>query len=177
MPITPEWLTAVLRQAHVLREGVVLSIEQQSASAFNSRLQYLLVHYSAAASPGVPTRLVLKQNIDTDWAVEAGAEEVKFYNTIASLGDHPLVIPPCYAAVYDETSGASYLLLHDLSETHAHPITRDQHLADYKHGLIFWLLMPVQDRYGGAGKDYWWPKMQCLVGAFRDWHCDELLGM
>jgi hypothetical protein len=50
-------------------------------------------------------------------------------------------------------------------------------ITDYKHGLIFWLLMPVQDRYGGAGKSYWWPKMQCLVGAFRDWHCDGLLGL
>ena len=50
-------------------------------------------------------------------------------------------------------------------------------VADYQHGLIFWLLMPVQDRYGGAAKSYWWPKMQCLVGAFHDWGCDELLGM
>jgi thiamine kinase-like enzyme len=50
-------------------------------------------------------------------------------------------------------------------------------LTDYKHGLIFWLLMPVQDRYGGAGKSYWWPKMQCLVGAFRDWDSQEMLGM
>ena len=40
----------------------------------------------------------------------------------------------------------------------------------------FWLLMPLQDRFGGAGKDYWWPKMQCLVAAFREWQCAELLG-
>ena len=50
-------------------------------------------------------------------------------------------------------------------------------LTDYRTGLIYWLLVPVQDRYGGAGKDYWWPKMQCLVAAFREWDCADLLGM
>lgn len=54
--------------------------------------------------------------------------------------------------------------------------TWDELLIDYRSGLIFWLLMPVQDRFGGAGKTYWWPKMQCLVAAFRDWECAALLG-
>jgi hypothetical protein len=53
----------------------------------------------------------------------------------------------------------------------------DDLLLDYKQGLIFWLLMPVQDRFGGAKKDYWWPKMQCLVTAFREWHCEDLLSI
>ena len=48
-------------------------------------------------------------------------------------------------------------------------------MTDYRTGLIFWLLMPVQDGYGGSGKDYWWPKMQCLVAAFREWSCEALL--
>jgi thiamine kinase-like enzyme len=49
--------------------------------------------------------------------------------------------------------------------------------TDYQSGLIYWLLMPVQDRHGGSPKDYWWPKMQCLVTAFLEWRCDSLLGM
>lgn len=48
-------------------------------------------------------------------------------------------------------------------------------LADYQHVLIFWLLMPVQDAADGARKDYWWPKMQCLVAAFREWRCEARL--
>lgn len=48
-------------------------------------------------------------------------------------------------------------------------------LTDYRHGLIYWLLVPVQDAADGSHKDYWWPKMQCVVAAFHDWHCDELL--
>jgi hypothetical protein len=50
-------------------------------------------------------------------------------------------------------------------------------LTDYKIGLIYWVLMPVQDRYGGASKDYWWPKMQCLTAALKEWHCEDLLDL
>jgi thiamine kinase-like enzyme len=343
----------------------VTRIEHQTGGAFNSRLSHLFVHYSRGAPPGSPRRLVLKQNIHEAWGKEAGMEEVKFYQLVASLPDHPPVIVPCYAATYDEQTGGSFLLLHDLSETHRPPITRDQQISivegvprrvdieavidtlaqihtywwehpereanrfavgywtrnadrfaqylhrrktawdslrshehawfpddlsalyervfvhlpgyweqylkprfhakmkltlvhgdayfanflcpkrpgteatylldwqsptfdiggydlanlcatfwtsqqrhenqreetmlrryhtvlqdrgvdnyswdelttDYKTGLIFWLFMPVQDRYDGAGKEYWWPKMQCLVAAFQDWGCEKLLGI
>jgi hypothetical protein len=49
-------------------------------------------------------------------------------------------------------------------------------VEDYQSGLIYWLFVPLQDRFGGAPKDYWWPKMQCLAAAFREWRCEELLG-
>ena len=55
--------------------------------------------------------------------------------------------------------------------------TWDDLIIDYRPGLIYWLLVPVQDRFGGASKDYCWPKMQCLVAAFDEWGCAELLGM
>jgi thiamine kinase-like enzyme len=362
--ITPEWLTTVLRQSGILQKGQVEEVEYKKNDAFNSHLSHLILHYSDDASPEAPTRLVLKRNVTSEWGVEAGSEEAKFYNLIASLPDHPPITIPCYAAAYDEASGASYVLLLDLSETHRQPITRDQQielvegvpspedisavvdtmahlhaywwehpllkadtfpvgywsrnaerfeqylqrrttswqhliaaesswfpqdlrdlyemvlarlrpywerflaprqseqkhltlihgdayfanflcpksptsrattywldwqsptfdisgydlvnlcatfwtseqrsegqreekvlrqyhaalqqygvnnyswdelLIDYKLSLIFWLLMPVQDCYGGARKAYWWPKMQCLVAAFREWHCEELL--
>jgi thiamine kinase-like enzyme len=41
--------------------------------------------------------------------------------------------------------------------------------ADYRSGLVFWVLMPVQDGGDGSAWTYWWPKMQCLVAAFEDW--------
>ena len=53
--------------------------------------------------------------------------------------------------------------------------TWDDLVTDYQNGLIFWLVMPVQDGADGSWKDYWWPKMQCLVAAFRDWRCEALL--
>lgn len=48
-------------------------------------------------------------------------------------------------------------------------------VADYRHALNFWVLMPIQDRAGASSRDYWWPKMQCLASAYQDWDCDSLL--
>jgi thiamine kinase-like enzyme len=363
--VSPAWLTAVLRQSGALQQGQVEAVEFRVTGAFNSHTSHLTVRYSDGSSPGAPTRLVLKRNTATAWSTEAGAEEVKFYNLIASQPNHPPIIAPCYAAAYDEASGNSYVLLQDLSGTHRSPVTRDQqigivegmpsavdiesvvdtlarlhaywwehpvlhtdtfavgywsrnaerfeqylrrrttswqslladesewfpndlrelyerllahlpqywqhHLAprfralknltlihgdayfanflcsaypatgttylldwqsptfdlgtydlvnlcatfwtssqrhegqreekilrqyhgvlqahgvsnyswddlliDYKRGLLFWLSMPVQDRYGGSRKDYWWPKMQCLATAFREWKCEDLFAM
>jgi hypothetical protein len=385
-PITPAWLSAVLRDSGVLAKGTVLSVDIMPTSAFNSATSQLRLHYSTDATPDLPTDLILKRNIPEPWAIEAGAEEVAFYRLVAGLPEAPPAIVPCYAAAYDPASGNSYLLLHDLSATHRHPVTREQligitdavppadsiervvdalarhhaywwnhallaggtfeigywsrnaerfglylqrrrtswesliaqeaawfpddlralyervldHLeqhwrrylaprfqamanltlvhgdayfanfmcptfppdrmrtsadergqaligqagpisastylidwqsptfdicgydlanlcatfwtpeqrqagqreqkilqryhavlrahgvedyawpdllTDYQTGLIYWLLVPVQDCYGGAGKDYWWPKMQCLVAAFREWKCGDLLGI
>src|SRR5947209_6993070 len=127
--ITAVWLTAVLREANVLRRGEVMVVENEATHAFNSFTSHLLLRYSADASPGVPTRLVLKRNVQEDWGVEAGADEVKFYSLVMSLQDHPPVIAPCYAAAYDKESGNSYLLLQDLSATHMPPVTRDQQIS------------------------------------------------
>lgn len=48
-------------------------------------------------------------------------------------------------------------------------------LTDYKLGLVEWLLQPVQDSADGAARDYWWPKMQCLAGAYRDHSAADLI--
>ena len=53
--------------------------------------------------------------------------------------------------------------------------TYDDLLLDYRTGLIFWVLMPIQDCSDGAGKAYWWPKTQCLSAAYQEWQCEELL--
>ncbi|MBA3945987.1 MAG: phosphotransferase [Herpetosiphonaceae bacterium] len=362
-PITPQWLTAVLHRSGVLRQGEVQAVEQQMTGAFNSHTSRLILHYSADTPRDLPAHLILKQNIQAAWGREAGAEEAKFYNLVASLPEYPAGIVPCYSAAYDPQSQNSYLLLQDLSATHQPPVTRDQQISfvegvppdhyieavtdtlaqihaywwdhallgtdrfdigywsrnrerfelylarlcnswdqliaaeqawfpdnlralyehlfvdlprhweqyleprfrtqtnltlihgdayfanflcpkpgedggtylldwqsptvdlggydlvnlcatfwtpeqrhanrreetilrryhsvlqqhgvqnyawndlitDYQTGLIFWLLMPVQDGADGSAKDYWWPKMQCLVAAFRDWHCEDLL--
>ena len=53
--------------------------------------------------------------------------------------------------------------------------TYDDLRADYARALIDWVLVPVQDAANGSSLDYWWPKMQCLISAFRDWNCVSLL--
>ena len=124
-PITPAWLTAVLRASGALTHGEVLAVNSAPTGAFNSHTSHLQLHYSDAAS-GLTTNMILKRNLPEPWAVEAGAEEVAFYRLVAALPDRPPAIVPCYAAAYDAVSGNSYLLLHDLSATHAHPVTREQ---------------------------------------------------
>ena len=50
-----------------------------------------------------------------------------------------------------------------------------QLLEDYRLMLIWRAFHPVWDTSYGCGKGYWWPKMQCLTGAYRDWGCEGLL--
>jgi aminoglycoside phosphotransferase (APT) family kinase protein len=362
---TPAWLTAVLRESGALPTGSVAAVEARQSEAFNSDVVFLHASYTPDAPQEAPQALVLKRNRPEPWAVEAGAEETRFYQLAGSLAGHPPITITCVAAAVDEKSGNSYLLLQDLSATHRPPITRDQQvgmvegvphqayidacvdvlaqlhgfwwehpllagdrftvgywsrdegrlhaylerrwasweslladeqeqlpqeyirlynglfnglpgfwerslaprfragrgltlihgdcyfanflcprepgagatylldwqspnvdlagydlanllaafwsseqrhgegrerraleryweklellrpgalsfdalLDDYRAGLIFWALVPVQDRHGGAPREYWWPKMQCLVAAFREWRCGELLGI
>ena len=364
-PITPAWLTTILRASSFLVRGEVRAVTSEQIGAFNSRTSRLHLDYSTDTVANLPRHMILKQNIPEPWGIEAGAEEVKFYQLSAAVHPAPPAIIPCYAMAYDAVSGSSYILLHDLSETHTPPVTRDQQVSivhgippdvyielvtdtlarhhaywwnhpllktatfeigywsrnedrftqyvqrrnrawqslleheaswfpadlhdmytwvldhlrqhwnryleprfrananltlvhgdayfanflcprnpgqggaylldwqspvvdiagydlanlcatfwtsaqrheaqrearileryhtalqahgvdnyswedlkiDYQSGLIYWLLVPLQDRFDGASRDYWWPKMQCLVAAFREWHCDELLSM
>ncbi|HZU11943.1 MAG TPA: phosphotransferase [Chloroflexota bacterium] len=46
---------------------------------------------------------------------------------------------------------------------------------DYRLALIYMIFYPVWDALDGSGRDYWWPKMQCLTSAYRDWDCQELI--
>jgi hypothetical protein len=48
-------------------------------------------------------------------------------------------------------------------------------LHDYRLALIDWLLVPIQDRDDGAGREYWRPKMACLSAAYLEWECAALL--
>jgi hypothetical protein len=52
----------------------------------------------------------------------------------------------------------------------------EQLLEDYRLMLIWRIFHPVWDTSYGCGKGYWWPKMQCLTGAYRDLRCADLLG-
>lgn len=364
-PITPAWLTTVLRENGFLTHGRVLRVTSKETAAFNSHTQRLQLRYSDDAAPKPAASMIIKRNVQTPWGIEAGEAEVKFYQVAAALQPSPPALVPCYAAAYDPASGNSYLLLQDLSETHAPALTRDQQLSivngvpstpiiervvdtlarhhaywwnhpllasetfpigywsrnvdrfmlylqrrrraweslwanesgwfpddlrdlyegvlahlpqhwetyleprfrtntdltllhgdayfanflcpkgstgsptylldwqppvvdiggydlanlcatfwtskqrrearreeqllqryhtilqaygvanytwvnlitDYQAGLIYWLLVPLQDRHDGSSRDYWWPKLQCLVAAFREWRCAELLGM
>lgn len=47
-------------------------------------------------------------------------------------------------------------------------------LADYRIGVADWSTVPVQDAADGSRRDYWWPKMCCLLDAFSDHDAADL---
>lgn len=53
--------------------------------------------------------------------------------------------------------------------------TWDQLCDDYRAGIIYWLLVPIQDANARAAAGYWMPKLNCLTQAFEDWRCQSLL--
>ena len=126
---SPTWLTGVLRDAGLLASGWVTAVDARPTSAFNSATSRLRIAYSDGAHPRAPAQLVLKRNLPAAWAVAAGAREVRFYQRIKALGDHPPLTPRCYAANHDPATGQSYLLLDDLSSTHAAPVTREEQIG------------------------------------------------
>lgn len=120
----PAELTQFLYQEKALQRGRVLEVHITDNEAFNSHIQHLKVSYSPDAVPRLPTELVLKKNVPTDWGKEAGQAEVTFYRFIAQeVHRFPMIIPHV-AATYDEQTGDSLLLLQDLSATHHPPVAR-----------------------------------------------------
>ena len=70
--ITPAWVTSALRASGTLGCGEVIGIECEAFSAFNSRTSWLSLEYSSDAPSDMPTRFVLKRNVQTSWGIEAG---------------------------------------------------------------------------------------------------------
>ncbi len=121
--VTPEWLTAVLRDRGSLRHGRVTSVMASPAQAtFASSSWRLQVAYSPGVASEAPPRLFLKTSnpglAPGQFDVQQLLREVIFYSVVAPLMDDSFTIP-CYAAVWEPETGASHILLQDVSETHA----------------------------------------------------------
>ncbi|HCI78143.1 MAG TPA: hypothetical protein DHW02_00460 [Ktedonobacter sp.] len=126
--MTPTELTELLYQEESLQQGRILDVHITENQAFNSHIQHLKVSYSPDAIPQLPTELVAKKNVPTDWGKEAGRDEVAFYQFIAQQPQRFPMIIPYVVATYDEQTGDSLLLLQDLSATHHPPVTRQQQI-------------------------------------------------
>ncbi len=123
--VTCDWLTQALRAGNALPTGAVLACDERGNGAFNSTIVHLTLTYSDDAPDDAPRRLLLKRNLDVDWAVESARDEVAFYQTVMRLDPKAPSIVPCYLAVFDTQRRASSLLLADVSATHREPLTRD----------------------------------------------------
>ena len=122
--VTPEWLTRALRQAGFLDRGKVMSVGCKKTTSmivsFCLRLQPV---YSADATPGAPRQIFLKfsrPELTEQFWTSHNENEVIFYNRVLSLmPDAPCI--RCYGARYCPTTGASYVLLEDIADTHIQP--------------------------------------------------------
>lgn len=124
--VTPAWLTTTLEQAGILSRGIVIAVEHEANAAFNSAITHLHLRYSPDAPAQAPRRLLIKRSIDSQWGKDSGAVETAFYRLVADTkADLPMLVP-CYNVAYDAASGNSHILLLDISETHAAPVTRAQ---------------------------------------------------
>jgi hypothetical protein len=126
-PVAPSWLTDRLRADGSLERGSVASVGARRGGAFNSSLWYLDVDYTPNAIGAVPRKLVLKLALDADLAIRAGRREVEFYRQARS--ERLAMVPRCYGASLLNGEGGSFLLLEDLSDSHAAPVTREQIIA------------------------------------------------
>lgn len=135
-------------------------------AAFNSRTAFLQLSYTKDNPPSAPKRLVLKRNTEQAWSMATGQEEVRFYRLVARLADYPRILAPCYAAEYDPASGESFLLLQDLSETHAPPISREEQIS-ITHGVPSPANQHAVIDALAAFHAYWWGHPLLSAGEFE----------
>lgn len=126
--MTPQELTDLLHQSGALQQGSVTEVYVTENEAFNSHVQHLTVSYSSDAAPVLPSALIVKRNVPTEWGREAGRDEVAFYRFVAQHAERLPMIIPHFVATYDEETEDSLLILQDLSATHQSPVLRQQQI-------------------------------------------------
>jgi hypothetical protein len=121
--ITQEWLAAALHQAGALDQARVTSIQsaQIGQLGFTGQIQRLQISYDKP-EPCAPRSLVAKFSAThpelraTVHSMGFYEREIGFYRELAS--DCPVRTPRCYFGEVEMDSGASVLLLEDLSWMH-----------------------------------------------------------
>ena len=172
--VSLEWLAAILRSNSLLEQGHVEAVAVRRNPAFNSVIDHLAVTFSADVGALLPRHMLLKRNLPADWARPAGVREAQFYELVAQLPDHPAVIVPCLDAAFDAETGNSQLLLHDLSDSHVAPLTREQILDPKTSVPERETLEAVIDTLARFHA-YWWqhPRLGSGVAQIGSWCSSE----
>ena len=116
---TPDLLTSLLKTAGFLDDEHVTDVQTRTADAFNSTVAHLGLSFDKRRAE-VPAALLLKLNRQG-----AGEEEVALYKLAAGSGTDTSMLVPCVDAAFDAESGASHLLLFDVSATHEPVVERE----------------------------------------------------
>jgi hypothetical protein len=121
--ITPNWLTAALREAGAMDDARVTSIQSGPVGhmGMTGQLRRLRISYDKAEA-GAPKSLLAKfsaqnpENRATVHSIGFYEREIGFYREFAA--DCPVRTPRCYFGEVEMDSGASLLLLEDLTWMH-----------------------------------------------------------
>ena len=112
-------LTSALRRVGLLDGGRVTSVTvDKSLPTLLSQIFWLRLSYDGNV-PAAPPSLILKTELPNRPAAqwESGRKEVAFYTDVASATP-PGLLPRCFDARHDTSTGAWHLLLEDLSDSH-----------------------------------------------------------
>jgi hypothetical protein len=117
--VTDRGLTAMLREAGALSNGLVTSVEvTHRLQTTVSNLCFATVTYTPHA-PALPRNVVVKWPLEATPAPDNGLPEVAFYRELApGLSSPPIV--RC-VAVAPTSNGPRWLVLEDLRATHTNP--------------------------------------------------------
>lgn len=161
--ITPDWLTAVLQAEGTLpTSGRVLSsqaIRIGEEEGFSGGALYCLALSYDQPHSTAPARLVAKlspRDAGMRQAMQSlNAREARFYQTLSATGGLP--VPRCHHATCDPASGASILLLQDLTSARRVPLVAGCGPADTFRVVeamaslhATWWESPVLTGLGGA---------------------------
>ena len=122
--LTPELLTSILRKNGKLGHGRVLGMRIQPNPAFNSIAAHLEPVYTTNAQADVPKRLFIKIK-----QTHGGRDEIAFYGLVSAQNQPLSMMIPVIDGAYDEDTGVSHCLMHDVSGTHHAPVSRERILA------------------------------------------------
>ncbi len=160
--ITPDWLTATLRQSQTITTARVTAADLSRIGedeGFTGGSLYLIKLHYDRPNTAAPTTLIAKLSpTDPEMRAIMGAanqREAVFYQTLATPQNLP--VPHCYHADFDPQTGASILLLQDLSGCRSVSFTKGCGLADARHVIEALAKIHAQ----------WWnsPKLAPLSGA------------
>ena len=117
--LTPERLTNIFKKKGYLSKGKVTKINKRnSRETFTSYVHFLELNFSNGAQmEGASPEIVMKIPKSVNMAKLVGSREVKFYSIVAETMNE-IPIPTCYDAVFSDETGASHIILDNLSKTH-----------------------------------------------------------
>ncbi len=113
--------------------------------------------------------------------VNAPAYLIDFQDATANFGPYDLVymFATFWTAEQRSANGRERKLLkryhQALVNKGVQDYSLDEMLTDYRFMIVLMIFDAVFNATSGSTKDYWMPKMQCLISAYNDWDCGNLI--